>query len=161
MFQWFETYKLKAESDGLDMAFYFKNLFSLIFYNVFGTTSLNTLMYLTIFFKLIADSSSRGLWNLHTRCTFRYALCVYLITHSQSPVRPLRPLHEQTSASMVPGGQTSSAFYTCRTRTSTKFERIKMHSVACQLLKKKPHVFFFSNFKKILQKDSLLSNEIH
>ena len=45
---------------------------------------------------------------------------------------------------IAPGGRISSIFYTHRTRTSTMFVKksVKLHSVACQLLKNYVHVAF-------------------
>ena len=61
-------------------------------------------------------------------------------------------IYVQTSAPVTPGDQTSSDFYTHRTRTSTTFVKrsVKLHSVVCQL----SYICMYSkqHFYPVLQK---------
>ena len=54
-------------------------------------------------------------------------------------------VYSHMSAPIAPACRTSLAFYTHRTRASRLFikKSVKLHSVACQLLKKKVHVVLF------------------
>ena len=67
------------------------------------------------------------------------------IEYESEEIEHLSGVRSETSAAMGPGGRTSSIFYTYRTRTLTKFikMRAKMHSVVCQLVEKKVYFAFF------------------